>query len=199
MALPPNLQLYDRFRLWLVPQRIGLLRRSGLKEPVSVGLEVQYLSDGATCSIVSLIPAPEFVKHGEISFTGSMKGSMRLSGALMPAADSVGVPDAIGPLPIAGLDFSARSGAEAELSFTATVITPFISAMGLGSDRAEWRFDRHKEALFGRDIEAWAILALPKRQRELRYRIRYHVTTRSLFLPTRIESDWSEVTCMLNF
>ena len=34
-----------------------------------------------------------------------------------------------------------------------------FAAVGVGSSRAEWRFDRHKEPLFGRDVETWTIVA----------------------------------------
>jgi len=200
IPIPSDFRLYERFRLWLVPHRVALLRRRGLAEPVSVGIEVEYMSERGTCSVVSLIPAPQFVHHGDLSFNGSITGSMAVTGEATPWQNSdaelradpeSGV--------IAGLGFNAKGRGGISLAFSASVVTPFISAVGLGSNRAEWRFDRHDEALFGRDIETWAIIALPKRKRELRYRVRYNITTRTLFFPTRTESKWSDIDCSLNF
>jgi hypothetical protein len=200
VSIPADLKLYDRFRLWLVPHRVALLRRRGLAEPVSVGIEVEYISDGGTCSVVSLIPAPQFLHHGELSFNGSIKGSLGISGEVTPFPGVEIEPPTGGRSEVvSGLGMSAKGSGGLSLAFSASVVTPFVSAVGLGSNRAEWRFDRHEDALFGRDIETWAILALSKRKRELRYKIRHSVTTRTIFFPTRTESEWFEVGCTLNF
>jgi hypothetical protein len=200
VPLPADLKLYERFRLWLVPHRVALLRRRGLAEPVSVGIEVEYIADGGTCSVVSLIPAPQFLHLGDLSFNASITGSMGFSGEVTPSPTIQIEPPTEGrSAVVSGLGVSAKGSGGISLAFSASVVTPFISAVGLGSNRAEWRFDRHEEALFGRDIETWAILALSKRKRDLRYKIRHSITTRTLFFPTRTESEWFEVGCTLNF
>ena len=131
VELPPQYKLFDRFRLWLVPQNISLLRRSGLSEPVTVGIEVDYIADGATCSIVSLLPSPEFIKHGELSLGASVQGSMKVSGAFDPMATPPNLSGSKAPIAMNGLTFASGANGAAELSFSATVVTPFISAVGL--------------------------------------------------------------------
>jgi hypothetical protein len=125
---------------------------------------------------------------------------MQFSGEVTPDASASGDLTAVaGSGVVSGLGLSAKGSGGVSLSFSASVVTPFVSAVGLGSTRAEWRFDRYEDALFGRDIETWSILALPKRRRQLRYRIQYNMTTRTFFFPTRTESEWSEVLCTFNF
>jgi hypothetical protein len=195
--LPPDLRLYDRFKLWLVPHRLGVLRRKGMAEPVSVGIEVEYKSADETCSVVSLLPSPEFVRYGSLSATVKLTGSVEASGACTPGGDE-GTDSVVAPTKaFGGLSFSAKSGGTISLSFSADVITPYISAVGLGSGRAEWRFNKNKEALFGRDVETWSLLALPKRRKELSYRMRFNLTSRTIFFPTRRESDWVDIECTL--
>jgi hypothetical protein len=90
-----------------------------------------------------------------------------------------------------------NTGGELSLRLEATIATPIISAVGLGSSRCEWRFDRDREPLFGRDIETWSVVVLPKRQTSLRLRARFYLISRMLFVPTRRQSDWLELTCPL--
>ena len=196
--VPKDLRLYDRFSLWLVPHRLGVLRRQGLAEPVSVDIEVEYQADGETCSVVGLLPSPEFVRYGSIAANVSIGGSVQATGACVPDGDTgVGKADGTEIKAFAGLKFSAVSSGSVGLEFSAVIVTPYISAVGLGSDRAEWTFVKNKEALFGRDIETWCILALSKRRKELKYRMRFNVRTRTLFFPTSRQSEWVDVKCVL--
>lgn len=195
---PQHLRLYDRFRLWLVPSRLAIIRKSGLSEPVSVGLEVEYDSDGQTCSVVALLPSPEFVVHGSVNVDTKIAGSLDAAGQMspLPSLDAMRAETAVKSTMMAGLEIKASAGLG--LKFEATVVTPFISAVGVGSSRAEWRFDKHREALFGRDIETWSIVALPKRRKAFAYRVKYSIAARVAFFPTRRESDWTHIECVMN-
>ena len=196
--IPADLRLYDRFKLWFVPHRLGVLRRKGLAEPVSVGIEVEYLTADGTCSVVSLLPSPEFIRYGSIGATTEMAGSVEASGACNPGENTGEVLSAeTATKAFAGLRFCAKSGGSIAVTFSAEVVTPYISAVGLGSNRAEWRFNKNREALFGRDIETWSLLALPKRRKSLAYRMRFSLTSRTLFFPTRRESEWVGIECNL--
>jgi hypothetical protein len=180
--------LYRRFELWLIPHGVAILRRSGHAEPVAVGVEVKYKNDDRTCSIRSLIPAPRFLEHGHV------RGSLNLSGEI----DSADAQDA--GLPIKeclGLKFCFGGKAELAVHFDATVVTPYLSAVGINSSRCEWIFDKHTEPLFGKDIQTWAIVALPKRQTELRYDIRFSFTARTFLISRNYASDWVERVCRL--
>ena len=79
---------------------------------------------------------------------------------------------------------------ELKFQFRTTVLTPDVQAVGEGSSRCEWRFDRDQLPLYGRDIQTWAVVVLPRRQRELHYLMRFYLNVRTFFFSTRRESDW---------
>jgi hypothetical protein len=104
----------------------------------------------------------------------------------------------------AGLTVHASIEGQAGLFFSATVATPEIQAVGLGSSRCEWRFDLDTKFQYGQDIECWSVVILPRLRselgevsRELKCRIRFYLNIRTLFLSTRRESDWKSLTCTL--
>jgi hypothetical protein len=130
------------------------------------------------------------------------RGSVSASGNLTPLPEQNLAQSGNGEAPAiswekAGLRFESRVRGGAELSFSFTVATPYVHAVGTGSNRAQWRFDQHRDPLFGRDMQMWTLLALPKDQRELSYRARMFITVRTAFFPTRRESDWQVIQCVL--
>lgn len=191
--IPPEVDIYQRFAVWLVPNRVSIIRRSGFAETISAGIECEYLNGSKTCSIVSLLPAPQFIVWGKADGSIHCAGNLSFAGETLPAGGDMGVVR----INEAGIGFGISGAARVSASFSVNVVTPYVSAVGIGSSRAEWRFDRHEEALFGRDLETWAVILLPKRQKELEMRIRVYVTLRTVFVPTRHQSDWQNVTCLL--
>lgn len=192
---PPKLTqwLEDSYDLWLIPHRLSVIRRAGAAEVVSVGVEVEYLQpDPAlrrTCSVVSLLPSFEYIVHGEVGGGVTAAGRFTAAGEAMP-----GVPSFKGGTPVTSagqLELGLTSDLQVGFRFNATASTPRVSAIGVGASRCEWRLDKDREPLFGRDIETWSVLALPWDQTELRYRMRFYLITRAFFFPTRRQSDWT--------
>lgn len=204
IEIPKQVDLYRQFELWLVPERISVFRERGLAEVVSLGLECEFDSGGATLCVVEVLPGPAFIRHGSLEGDFACRGSISASGDLKP------LPDQDSGLSTAsnseeplrswekdGLRFEARARGGVQLSFSFVVTTPYVHAVGTGSNRSQWRFDQHREPLFGRDMQMWTLLALPKQQRELQYRARMFITVRTAFFPTRRESDWQVIQCVL--
>lgn len=181
---------HPMFRIWVVPHSFGVVRRGGLREPTSASLEVQYLSEGRTCSIQGLLPSPEFVKLGETSFDCSLLASGRL-------ASNDGPFDATSVQHVAGLEARASASAGGSLRFRASVALPAVSAIGLGGDHAEWCFGELGSGVLGRDTSCWTFLVLPRSQRELRMKARLRVTHRLAFFSARMDTDWVEMTASL--
>ena len=182
--------LYGRFDLWLVPHTVHIIRRHGHAEPTCVGIDIRYVVKGdSTCSVRALIPAPQHITHGQAS------GIIGLNGELGTAPHACDQESPVGKL--AGIAFRGTIGARLVLRFHATVVTPYVSAIGQNSSRCEWRFDKHKEPLFGRDITTYAVVALPRRKRTLEYESRFYFESRAAFLSHRYESDWTRVSCRL--
>jgi hypothetical protein len=190
-------ELYSSFDVWIVPHRISVIRHSGLAEVTAVGCQIRYEASRKTLSIVSLLPASQFISLGRLGAKIELKMGCDLAetGAALEQTTVMnegGQSIKLGPLAV-GLAAHSEIG----LNLQAEVLTPYIAAVGVGSTSCDFRFDRHKEQLFNRDIETWALVALPKRSKEIEYSIKYYFDSRVVFVPTRRESEWVRVTCRL--
>jgi len=186
-------KFYDRFAVWIVPHRLSIIRRKGLSEPISVGLEIEYQNGSKTCSILGLFPSFEFKTVGGI--TGNFAANADLGGNLSLAAG--GDEKLPGEKELGTLKVGFQTSGGLNLRLSCQVFTPKVMAVGVGSSRCEWRFDVGSSPLYGKDIETWSLVALPRTQRILRYRMRFYVVTRLAFVPQRFESSWEEVECQL--
>jgi hypothetical protein len=194
-GLPFDSPLLSRFDVWLIPHRLSVIRRSGLAEPTAIGLEVEYNGDGATCSVLALLPSAEFTTYGGIAGNFNLRGQFSPSGE----AEPLDVPSQakLSDVMVGPFRVGADAGVKLNFEFAASVATPRVSAVGIGSSRCEWRFDRYKEPLFGKDVETWAAIILPKRKRSLSHRIRFYMLSRTFVISTRRESNWLQLTCDL--
>ncbi len=190
--VPPELALYRMFEVWLIPHRFSLIRRRGLAEPTSIGLEIKYDHDDTTCSVIALIPNPVMRRYGEVSVGFNFTGSVSTTGEFAPALASLEP-----VLNVGSLGFGVKADGGVGFEYRATIALPVVAAVGIGGSRCEWRLDRQEEPLFGRTIETWAAVVLPKRQKELTYRLKFYYLIRTLFFPTRRESDYISVKCKL--
>jgi hypothetical protein len=185
-------KLYERFSVWVVPHRLSLIRRKGLSEPVSVGLEIEYQNGQKKCSVLGLFPSFEFTNVGGIS--GAFAAHADLGGNLSVAG--IAGPS-VGEKEIGSLRVALETTGGVNLRLSCQVFTPKVMAVGVESSRCEWRFDVADSPLYGKDIETWSLVALPKVQRMLKYRMRFYVVTRLAFVPQRFESSWEDVECQL--
>jgi hypothetical protein len=192
-AVPATVDLYEGYDVWVIPNRFSIMRRGTFAEPTSIGIECNYLTDGATCSVVGLVPAPQFITIGGASGEVRCSGAITASGALIPVA-----PDAVGQDETTftnGMRFSLGTGVDVHAQFSVVVVTRTISATGIGSANVQWQFEKDRHPLDGADIETWSVIVLPKGQREIEYDARLFLTMRTAFFPTRYESPWQRIKC----
>lgn len=180
--------LAQRFQIYLVPHAVSVIRRSGFAEITTFGMEVEYLTDGHTCSILGLFPNAKWTTWGEIGAAAKAEGD---------AGKPDGSSDGWISIDAAGLRVRAQANGNLGIRWAEKVITPEISATGIGSSRCEWQFEKRDEPLFGRDLQAWSLVATPRRLRNLKHRCRYYFVSRTAFIPSRVESDWVELNCDL--
>ncbi len=179
------------FELWLIPHRFSILRLRGHADASSLGIEADYSDNPGTCMVVSLFPSSQFIDradsmfHGTLSATGEVNA---IEGNLSPDASRV---------EFEGLSLTAPRDPGARLQLAAAVATPNVSAVSIGSSRCEWRFDRHNEPLFGRDLVTWAVVMLPRELAEISCRLRCHVIAKNPFAPSRYQSEPFPVRCRL--
>lgn len=188
-----TLDFYKRFSVCIVPHRLALIRRKGLSEPISVGLEIEYLNGNKTCSVVGLFPSPEFRVIGgidsEFSANTDFGGNMTAGNATNGSEDSP-----LPTMPMGSLRVGAKGTISTSLNIRCKVQTPKIMAVGIGSQRCEWRFDLGDRPLYGKDLETWSFLVLHKGQKEITFRMRFYVVTRLAFVPQRFQSNWETFT-----
>ena len=180
------------FELWLVPHRFSVLRLRGHADASSLGIEADYSDNPVTCMIVSLFPSSQFIDRADSMFRGTLSATGEVD-----AIEGTPSPDAT-RMEFDGLSlFDARDG-DARLQLGAAVATPNISSVGIGSWRCEWRFDRHNQPLFGRDLVTWAVVMVPRDQAEMTCRLRCHVITKNSFSLSRYESESFQIRCRLD-
>ena len=163
-SIPAEIDLYDRFSLWLIPNRVSIQKPQGFAEPVSLGIEVEYRNDdekvslnkGQTFSIVSMLPDSEFIELGHLS--GEIRGHISAAGEAGVDTDAL---DLASHLPLSeNLKVGASAKVAVGLGFSFKVFLPIVSASGKGSSCARWEFDERSGPLYGKDIETWTVLVL---------------------------------------
>jgi len=114
-----KIKLYDRFSVWVVPHRLSIIRRKGLSEPISVGLEMEYRNGQKTCSILGLFASFEFTTVGGI--TGSFAANADVGGNLSIAG---GNDKTLGEKEIGSLKVGLQTTGGVNLRLSCQVFTP---------------------------------------------------------------------------
>jgi hypothetical protein len=189
-------KIYKRFDLWLVPHRFSIRRVSGSSKIVKAGCDVEYFDTDQTFSILGLVPAPEFVDRlaANLDFEASAKALLTESGALEFALP---LPADLGLKPVSGsaslsTSISLQGGFKVALSLK--MVTPFVAAIGVGSRQCMFEFSAHNLPLSDRDIETWALVALPKGEPDIAFRMRCFYSSRRIAVPRHWRTAWTEVT-----
>jgi hypothetical protein len=189
-------RLYERFDLWFVPHRFSAFRESGNSTVSQIQCEINYLSDGETISIISLLPSTEFIDRVSASLgaEGSLNVSINERGNIELDAISATM-----GLPLAPLSGSINTKGyvklEGKFNFHVSmrIVTPYITAVGVGSRNCLFQLKLYKDPLYNKDIETWAIVAMPKHSEDLVYRMRCSFTAGRYFVPRVWQSPWTDI------
>lgn len=194
LEVPADYRVYgDRFDLWIVPHRAAVIRKGGLREVTSLGLEVRYDNGKKTCSIAEVLPKAEFVDRASLQVRCSLglNGKVSAGSPLSNSAEDAALQASIGA--------SADGGVNSQLKFEARVRSANIQAIGVGGREATWVFELENKSLFGEDICTWTVLVLPKlppgKKALLKCEVRMWITHRLAFVPTRWDGDPVMVSC----
>lgn len=189
-------KIFKRFDLWLVPHRFSIRRVVGSSKIIKAGCEVEYIDTDQTFSILGLLPAPEYVERlsANLNVEASAKAILSESGALEVALP---LPADLALKPVSGsasLSSSVELQGGFKLALSLKLMTPFIAAIGVGSRQCMFEFSVHDLPLADRDIETWALVALPKGESEIAYRMRCFYSSRWFAVPRHWRTAWTEVT-----
>jgi hypothetical protein len=170
-AMPADLQLYSAYNVWLVVFYVGALRESGVRALSRFGFAVTF-PEKPRVTVLNLVPQSRFVKRVGLEVTS--EAALSLNG-------EAHVPDAVAGL-LAETDVLSgtaklRIGTDARVvgTLSLSVMTPVVTAIGVGGRAAEWLFERDEKPLVG-DQHMAVTLLVPKSVEELQATTRLSAT-----------------------
>jgi hypothetical protein len=201
-ALPPDLQVFSSFRLWMITHVVSVVREeSGIKDINRLIYEAQFGSD-VEVTTVQVLPQTEFIKKFSVDGRTSwavdvglgVNGQVTVPAAITELLGQTDIVSFDGKLK-AKIDIANSVSVVGNLSFSVT--TPKVVAVGVGSDYCRWEFTKHDVPLIG-DHLMIQILLVPKHTPELAFQSRVSVTTAIFdFLPSTRRSQWTDLMARL--
>ncbi len=199
--LPPDLQVFSSFRLWMITHVVSVVRERGMRDISHLSYEVQFPSEPRVTT-VQVIPQTQFIKkiEGGVKTNWIVDVGLGVTGQVAPPAavtelleqtDSI----SFGGEAKANINFSNKLYLVGNLSFA--VVTPLIAAVGVGGDYCRWDFTKDDVPLVGDHLMV-QILLVPKHDYELQFQARVSATITVFdFLPDTRRSKWIDLTAHL--
>lgn len=194
--LPPDVAVFDRYKIWLLTHSLGAINIKGNSYPkiLSLGYEANF-EDAENIYTIDVLPRTKFVTNFE--FGSKMEVALGLEGhAQVPEA----VTQLLEQVEYLGADASIRLSTDnkliGQLSFS--IMTPTIQAIGIGSSQCQWLFELDDKPLLGDQIMLQTILA-PRNVKQLDYSVRGYALIKSSFVsfPAMFYTDWIKISCEL--
>lgn len=199
--LPPDLQVFNSFRLWMITHVVSVIRERGVRDISCLSYEVQFPSEPRVTT-VQVLPQTRFIKklEGGIKTDWVVDIGLGVNGQVVPPAAITELLEqsdfiSFGGEAKAKIDISNKFHLVGNLSFT--VVTPLIAAVGVGGDYCRWDFTKHDVPLIGDHLMV-QILLVPKHEYDLRFQARVAATITVFdFLPDTRRSKWIDLTAHL--
>lgn len=190
--LPDDIQIFDAYRIYIIFHSIGTVKTWGAQYLEQLGLRVKFKSlPSEEVTVLNVLPQPEFIKiaDGKILFNADIG----LNGkAELPKID---IKDANGTQTF-GFDgkIGMSSQANFALNVSFTLNTPHIMAIGRGSSRSEWVFNRHDKGLTGYDIQMGQVVMVSQFVQELSFKVQLYATLESFnLIAVDRQTDWVDM------
>jgi len=184
-TLPPDLEVFSAYNIWMILYAVGIVRASGMREVDRFGFAITF-PEKPRVTVLNVLPQTRFVKR--VGAALKAEAALSLNGsAQLPEA----VTQMLAQTDALSADASLKISTEANLvgTLSISVLTPIIQAIGTGSRRAEWVFEKSEEPLLGDQHMAVTLLA-PKSIDELETTVRLSATVSVFnFLPCNLETD----------
>jgi len=200
--LPPDLQVFSSFRLWMITHVVSVVREErGMKDITRIVYEVLF-PPAPEVTIVQVLPQTKFIKKigviGEANWVFDV--GLAVNGQIAPPAAITELLEqtefvSFGGEAKAKIDISNKFSLVGNLSFS--VVTPKIVAVGVGDDYCRWEFTKDDMPLIG-DHLMIQILLVPKHEHTLKFQSRVSATTTVLrTFPNTRRSQWLDLTANL--
>jgi len=190
--IPEDIQIFDAYRVYIIFHTIGTVKTWGTQYLEQLGLRVKFDSQlGEEVTVLNVLPQPEFIKiaDGKIVFNADIG----LNGkAELPKVDIKG-DNGLQPFGVDG-KIGISSKADFALNVSYTLNTPHIMAIGRGSSRSEWVFNRHEKGLTGYDIQMGQVVMVSQFVQELSFKVQLYATLESFnLIAIDRETDWVDM------
>jgi hypothetical protein len=192
---PPDTSAYNGYDIWMVVHTMGVLSEDGRGTVEAMGYEVSFPDEKAAYTI-DLLPRTEFVTKLEAGFQARVDlGAEGRAGVSTQGPADAGTESALlaGSISVA---MSKSASLLGKLSFS--LKTPIVQAVGIGSSRSQWHFEKHDKDLFGDQVMVQTVL-VPRRTKQLDFKIRGYAMIKPRFysFAARHETGWVKVSCPL--
>lgn len=195
--LPPDLQLFNSFRLWMITHVVSVVKERGMRDISSLSYEVQFPAEPKVTT-VQVLPQTRFIKKigAGINTDWVVDVGIGLNGQIAPPAVLTELLEQSDFISFDGeakakIDISNRLHLVGNLSFS--VVTPLIAAVGVGDDYCRWDFTKDDVPLIGDHLMV-QILLVPKHESELSFQARVSATISVFdFLPDTRRSRWIDL------
>ncbi|MDQ3748534.1 MAG: hypothetical protein M3367_05870 [Acidobacteriota bacterium] len=195
--LPPDLQVFSSFRLWMITHVVSVVRERGMRDISHLSYEVQFPSEPRVTT-VQVIPQTQFIKklEGGVKTNWIVDVGLGVNGQVAPPVSATELLEqkdliSFGGEAKANIDLSNKIYLVGNLSFA--VLTPLIAAVGVGGDYCRWDFTKDNVPLVGDHLMV-QILLVPKHDYELEFQARVSATiTVFKTLPYTRRSKWIDL------
>ncbi|MEI8201944.1 MAG: hypothetical protein WCH34_02970 [Bacteroidota bacterium] len=192
--VPPEIQIFTSYDVWIVNFNIGILKSGGLDNVRQIGFKVKYREPDFV-NVIEIMPKTEFIKlfEGKLSFDADLG----LNGQVNPP--NIELPF-LGQQKVIGvggkLNFSTDTSIVGRLNFS--VVSSLIMSVGIGSNTAEWIMNKGNNPLYGDDITFTNIIMVESgtEKIELEAMIYSTISVYNL-IPSRRTSKWMNISCDL--
>jgi len=186
-ALPAELQVLMAYDLWLVMFSVGIIAAGQYDWVKQFGCHIEYEKHVRT-TVLDVFPQSRFISGAEFDVGASadidMHGELQTPDVKVPLGE---IEEAGGQ---AKIQLATKAKIAARISMR--VLTPVITAAGLGSDYSEWIFCRDDKPLVG-DQQLTQIIMVPNGTKKLKCKATLSavITTlsRLFIVPIRLKSS----------
>jgi hypothetical protein len=199
-AIPPDLEVFMSYRIWMITHVVSVVREPGLSSVKHLDYEVSF-PDKPCVTVTDLLPQARFVTRLAVEGKADWEFSAGLE-----ANGSISAPPELGALITQSELLSVDGHADAKLTLANTgslvgkisfrVVTSVISAVGVGDTWSRWMFTKEDLPMIGDYIMVQTVL-VPRVIETLSFKARVGATMTTFGIPDKRRSTWINMKCSL--
>lgn len=192
--IPPNLEIFRAYELWLVTHVVGVVKSGAWENIRELGYKM-YFPDKPRITVYAVLPQTQFVKKFGLEL--KVEVGMNLDGAVSMPVKVSELLERIEEISLYGeVRISNAVNIIGNLSFS--VVTPIVQAIGVGDRVSEWVFKKYRRPLLG-DLIMMQVVLTPRHLDKLVFKAQTYVTVNGFTkpVPVKIPSKWIDLECLL--